>query len=148
MLWTQLCIALFLLLTLTSAFFPLLSDNLHAREIKGQMVNMMFSRAKVGGIIITVDGKTIVSEEKTVNLRKELMKNNIDVYTLKSKITGNCGGAGVCGTCAVKVLEGGNNLSPPSKNELNTLKITNKANDLRLSCCARVVGPVVIKTKP
>ena len=49
-------------------------------------------------VTITVDGKVIESAEKTVNLRKELMKNNIDVYPLRVKITGNCGGAGICGT--------------------------------------------------
>jgi len=37
-------------------------------------------------------------------------------------IVGNCGGAGICGTCAVKVLSGGEFINPPSKNEQNTLK--------------------------
>ena len=77
---------------------------------KYNSINMMFNfggskkeSSSGGKIVITVDGKTIESSEKSVNLRKELMKNNVDVYPLRAKITGNCGGAGICGTCAVKV---------------------------------------------
>ena len=98
-------------------------------------------------ISIKADTKEFVAETKGANLRKELMKNKIDVYSLKSKLTGNCGGAGICGTCAVKVVRGAENLSLPSKNELNTLKTGNRGSDIRLSCCAKVNGPVEIKTK-
>ena len=87
-----------------------------------------------------------MSGEKSVNLRKELIANNVDIYPLKAKITGNCGGAGICGTCAVKVLDGGANISPMSKNEQNTLN--GKPGDFRLSCCAKVSGPISIKMKP
>eukprot|EP01036_Dinobryon_divergens_P033973 gene33973-43888_t len=107
----------------------------------------MFGKPQASSkVTITVDGKVIESSEKTVNLRKELMKNNIDVYPLRAKITGNCGGAGICGTCAVKVLDGASSFNPPSKNEQNTLR--GKPADWRLSCCARVSGPITIKTKP
>ena len=108
-------------------------------------LSMMFGKKAVD-ITIKVDGKTITSFEKSVNLRKELMANKVDIYPLKAKITGNCGGAGICGTCAVKVLAGKENLSPMSKNEINTL--AGKPADYRLSCCARVSGPISIKTKP
>ena len=97
-----------------------------------------------GKVVIKVDGKTIEAEG-SVNLRKELQKNNVDVYPLRAKITGNCGGAGICGTCTVKVLEGAQNINPPSKNEQNTLR--GKPADFRLSCCAKVSGPISIKTK-
>lgn len=44
---------------------------------------------------------------------------------------------------------GAKNFNPASKNELNTINITkgikNKEN-VRLSCCARVSGPVTVKT--
>jgi ferredoxin len=110
-------------------------------------LNMMFGGSKSSGkgIVINVDGKKIECSG-AVNLRKELIANKIDVYPLKAKITGNCGGAGICGTCAVKVIDGAKNLNPPSKNELNTLR--GKPADQRLSCCARVNGPITIKTKP
>jgi len=100
------------------------------------------------GVTIKVDGKVIESAEKTVNLRKTLIENKIDVYPLAAKITGNCGGAGICGTCAVKVIDGAKNFNPPSKNELNTLAEKKKAADIRLSCCSRISGPITIKTKP
>jgi ferredoxin len=112
-------------------------------------MSMMFGGGKKTAaaqkVVINVDNKVIESAEKTVNLRKELIANKVDVYPLKAKLTGNCGGAGICGTCAVKVLSGMENLNPPSKNEQNTLR--NKPNDFRLSCCARVSGPITIKTK-
>ena len=109
-------------------------------------LNMMFGGSKASkGVVITVDGKKIECAG-AVNLRKELIANKVDVYPLKAKITGNCGGAGICGTCAVKVIDGAKNLNPPSKNELNTLR--DKPADQRLSCCARVNGPITIKTKP
>lgn len=103
---------------------------------------------KLDAFNIKVDGKVVGIDSSKANLRKELMKNNIDVYPLKAKITGNCGGAGICGTCAVKVLDGADNLSPPSVNEQKTLKENGRGPDIRLSCCSRVNGPVSIKTKP
>jgi len=103
------------------------------------------SSAKTG-ITITVDGKTIESNsgKEGFNLRKELQKNKVDVYSLTGKFN-NCGGSGICGKCAVKVLDGAKNISPASKNEQNTIKVTKLAADNRLSCCARVTGPISIK---
>lgn len=137
----MLCIILAVMIMLSESFFHRSIDSRRNRSD----LSMMFGK-KAAGISIKVDGKTIVSGEKTVNLRKELIANKVDVYPLKAKITGNCGGAGICGTCAVKVLDGGANMSPMSKNEQNTLK--GKPEDWRLSCCARVTGPISIKTKP
>lgn len=128
--------------TTTSAFFiPKVNEK---RILSSSQLNMMFG-AKKARVVINVDGKTIECEG-AVNLRKELIANKIDVYPFKAKITGNCGGAGICGTCAVKVIDGAKNLNPPSKNELNTLR--DKPADQRLSCCAKVNGPITIKTKP
>jgi ferredoxin len=135
------CFLIAVMILQTESFFL---QSRSTRHIKSDL-SMMFGK-KAAGISIKVDGKTITSGEKSVNLRKELIANNVDVYPLKAKITGNCGGAGICGTCAVKVLEGGANMSPMSKNEQNTLK--GKPDDFRLSCCARVTGPISIKLKP
>ena len=125
--------------TITTAFIP----KVNGKRIS--QLNMMFGGNKSSKVVINVDGKTIECSG-AVNLRKELIANKIDVYPLKAKITGNCGGAGICGTCAVKVIDGAKNLNPPSKNELNTLR--GKPADQRLSCCAKVNGPITIKTKP
>ena len=122
----------------------------NGRVISRQSMKMMFGGAKksVASKVITVtaDGKPYECGEAPFNLRKELIAKKVDVYPLKAKLTGNCGGAGICGTCAVRVLEGGANLNPPSKNEQNTLN--GKPADFRLSCCARVNGNISIKTKP
>lgn len=55
------------------------------------------------------DAELTVEGGAPVNLRKELMKNKIDIYPLQGKIS-NCGGGGICGTCAVKVISGSQNL--------------------------------------
>ena len=142
------------------------------------------SGGKGKAIEINVNGKTLVADpgQKAVNLRKELIKNKIDVYSLRGKFD-NCGGSGICGRCAVEVVDGNvhraftwsnftsnsflksyicaylshshncfsgaKNFNPASKNEQNTINITkgikNKEN-VRLSCCSRVSGPVTIKT--
>lgn len=99
-------------------------------------------------IVIKVDGRVIESDAASVNLRRILIDNNVDVYPLKAKILGNCGGAGICGTCAVKVLDGAQNFNPPSKNEINTMKEKGIGADIRLSCCSKISGPISIKTKP
>ena len=110
-----------------------------------QALGMFGSKApaKGKGFSITVDGKAIEASEPT-NLRKVLQANKIDVYSFTGKFN-NCGGSGICGKCSVKVIDGAKNLSPASKNEQNTIKITNQADGTRLSCCAKVSGPVSIK---
>eukprot|EP00607_Mallomonas_marina_P003742 CAMPEP_0182427358 /NCGR_PEP_ID=MMETSP1167-20130531/17112_1 /TAXON_ID=2988 /ORGANISM="Mallomonas Sp, Strain CCMP3275" /LENGTH=116 /DNA_ID=CAMNT_0024609539 /DNA_START=178 /DNA_END=528 /DNA_ORIENTATION=- len=114
-------------------------------------IDMMFGglgggkKTAAKSLTIKVGSKVIEVPEGPVNLRKTLQANKVDVYTLKGKLN-NCGGAGICGTCAVKVLDGMKNMNPPSKNELNTLK--GRPADIRLSCCSRVSGPIVIQTKP
>ena len=102
-------------------------------------------RSSLSMLDIKVDNKVITTSEKTVNLRKTLQANKVDVYPLRAKITGNCGGAGICGTCAVQITEGDKNINPASKNEQNTLK--GKPASFRLSCCARVSGNIACKTK-
>lgn len=145
------CLIFVALLALSQAFMnrPRTSRTVVSRSSN---LNMMFGggKKKSGGkFTIKVDGKTITDVEGPVNLRKVLQANKIDVYPLASKFTGNCGGAGICGKCAVKVIDGMNNFNPPSKNEVNTINIEKKgAKDLRLSCCSRVSGPITIKTKP
>lgn len=52
-----------------------------------------------------------------------------------------CGGDGACGTCRVEVVEGWDNLTPPTPDE------TYKELDppYRLGCQARLTGDVVVK---
>mmetsp|Transcript_10981 Transcript_10981/g.10611 ORF Transcript_10981/g.10611 Transcript_10981/m.10611 type:complete len:149 (+) Transcript_10981:55-501(+) len=138
-------VCVLLSITQTYAFFQ---PSVMARVNRKSDVKMMFGigKKKDTEIIIKVDGKAIKVYEKGFNLRKELIANGVDVYPLKAKITGSCGGNGACGTCAVKVLAGKENMNPQSKNEQNTLK--GKPADFRLSCCSKVNGPISIKLKP
>jgi ferredoxin len=95
-------------------------------------------------IDVKINGK-VFDGKKGAPLRNIMMDNKVDVYKLQGKLN-NCGGAGVCGTCKVKVLDGAKNLSPPSKNEVIMLK--GQPTDIRLSCCAKLKGSCSIKSKP
>lgn len=52
-----------------------------------------------------------------------------------------------CGTCAVEIVSGLENLEPPSDQELDVLDGWNRDSErYRLSCCAKIrVGEVVIR---
>ena len=52
-------------------------------------------------------------------------------------IGNSCGGIGICGRCRVRVVEGGENLTPPTRFE---------KNDDRLACQAVVLGDCTITT--
>ena len=79
----------------------------------------MFGKKSAGGnkktFTVTVQQKFYKNAEleveagAPVNLRKELMKNKIDIYPLQGKIY-NCGGGGQCGTCAIQIIKGAKNL--------------------------------------
>ncbi len=66
-----------------------------------------------------------------------------------------CGGDGLCGTCAVLPISGGENLSPPTKREKFSLALWFakplafvrkrwKGRPVRLACQAYVQGPVEV----
>jgi uncharacterized 2Fe-2S/4Fe-4S cluster protein (DUF4445 family) len=52
-----------------------------------------------------------------------------------------CGGDGACGTCRIEVVEGWDNLTPPTPDE--TYKEIEPP--YRLSCQAKLVGDVIVK---
>lgn len=57
-----------------------------------------------------------------------------------------CGGNGLCATCHVIVLDGMENLSPPTAKEERTLnRLTGRCEGSRLSCQARINGDVTVK---
>ena len=51
---------------------------------------------------------------------------------------------GICGADPVRVLRGGENLSPPSRAELATLQRFGLPAGCRMACAARVRGPVMV----
>lgn len=79
------------------------------------------------------------------NLRFKAIENGIDLYTFTGKMM-NCGGYGQCGTCIIEVVEGMENLSPPT--EVEKRKLKKKPDNYRLACQTVVNGPVSIVTKP
>lgn len=119
-------VALLALVGASLAFFlpasPMPQQQTVARAKGGvQMLNLFNAKkgASAGSkktFTITVqqkfykDAELVVEGAGTpVNLRKELMKNKIDIYPLQGKIY-NCGGGGQCGTCAIQVVKGAQNL--------------------------------------
>jgi len=56
-----------------------------------------------------------------------------------------CGGSGICGTCAVKIVRGMGNLSKPSDDETYTLRVAlDDTRHMRLACQAVVRGDVTV----
>jgi ferredoxin len=91
------------------------------------------------------DRCTIVKIEEGTDLRRALIKEKVDVYTLGGKLR-NCGGGGQCGTCLVSVEEGLNNTNQKSPKE--EIMLESKPENWRLACRTLVYGDIVIKTKP
>lgn len=54
-----------------------------------------------------------------------------------------CSGRGRCGTCRVRVVSGADRLSPADEGERGTLRRVGAAEDERLGCQAKVLGPGV-----
>lgn len=52
--------------------------------------------------------------------------------------------AGLCGSDAVRIVSGMDNLSPPTADELATLRRFGHGADMRLACSCRVQGPIEI----
>jgi ferredoxin len=63
----------------------------------------------------------------------------------KVELAATCGGQGTCGTCALRVFDGANSLSPMQTLEQITLKNTRRDLSLyRLTCQASVVEDGVV----
>jgi nitrite reductase (NADH) large subunit len=84
------------------------------------------------GITFTVDGEQTLLEA---------------IETAGLKINFGCR-AGVCGADPVAVCEGAEHLSPPSEEELATLRRLGLEGRARLACMCSVSGPVVIDRDP
>ena len=106
---------------------------------------------------------TFVNEKKSIevehgaNLRKEAMKNCIQVYPgIHQKL--NCQGLGLCTSCRVHIKKGTENASKPGVWEwLSLLGVFNPQaffarlgheDELRLSCQTRVNGDIEVETQP
>ncbi|HEY3055246.1 MAG TPA: 2Fe-2S iron-sulfur cluster-binding protein [Thermoanaerobaculia bacterium] len=69
---------------------------------------------------------------------KTVLTCALDMNVIVSHV---CGGDGACGTCRIEVVEGWNNLTPPTPDE--TYKELEPP--YRLSCQAKLIGDVIVK---
>ena len=58
----------------------------------------------------------------------------------------SCSGEGICGWCRVRVLDGVENLAPPTALEKRLMDQYNFKADERAACLAKVKGDVTITT--
>lgn len=77
-----------------------------------------------------------------VILRTALLNNKVELYKGLMAKAQQCGGAGQCSSCLVEVLEGAENLSPKTTQELK--KLSKKPENYRMACQAFVNGDVTV----
>ena len=77
------------------------------------------------------------------NLRKVALLHGVEVYKGLDRLA-NCHGNGLCGTCAMEIVEGLQNLGPKTLREQFALK--DRPANLRLSCQCQVLGDIVCIT--
>jgi uncharacterized 2Fe-2S/4Fe-4S cluster protein (DUF4445 family) len=87
--------------------------------------------------------KVLIGEEKyeiiadgKLSLLQNLIKNGIPIDNL-------CGGKGICGKCAVRIVEG--SVSPPTEVERRWMNVL--GSDMRLSCQVRILSDAVVELK-
>ena len=106
-----------------------------------------------------VNEKKTIEVEDGANLRKEAMKNGVQVYPGIHKYL-HCPGFGMCTTCRVHIKKGVENTSKPGLWEkLSLLGVFNPLalaffarlgheDELRLSCQTKVHGDIDVETQP
>lgn len=63
-------------------------------------------------------------------------------------VASSCGGDAVCGKCVLKVIEGAENLSPPTPDELFLREKDGLPSEgVRVSCQCRVLGDVTVDAR-
>lgn len=100
---------------------------------------------KVTVKVIEKDRCTTIEVGTDENLRKALIREKVDLYTLKGKMT-NCGGGGSCGTCVVAIEDGVYSTNGRTVKEEVLLK--GKPAHFRLACRTMLHGDCTIRTKP
>ena len=93
---------------------------------------------------LTIDGTEYGNVDKGVILRTAIIDAGVEVHRgLKAKMS-QCGGNGQCSTCWVSVVDGADNLSPPTDVEKKR-GAKRLADGKRMSCQSFVNGPVSVE---
>ncbi len=91
--------------------------------------------------------------EKTVTItypNDMQVKVNQGATVLEASQTGDiphasvCGGRGRCSTCRIRIVSGGDQLAPPSDQELSVLKRVGATENTRLACQVPVIGDLSV----
>jgi len=85
------------------------------------------------------DGGPLVLESSMVtSLLNSLLASGV-------RMRHDCGGKALCGTCAIRVLEGAGSLSPVGAREAERLAAGERPADYRLACQTRAAREVSIE---
>ena len=101
--------------------------------------------------VVFTNEKKEIEVPEGANLRLEAKKAGINVYSGLATYL-NCFGHGTCGTCAVLIKKGMENLSKPGRMERFTLwrmlKSIGREHEIRLACQLQVNGDCTVETHP
>lgn len=91
------------------------------------------------------DRCTVIEVDRDTDLRRSLLAEKIDLYTLGGKLK-NCGGGGSCGTCVVAIEDGVYSTNGRTPKEEHLLK--GKPAHFRLACRTLINGDCTVRMKP
>ena len=95
--------------------------------------------------------KQVVEVEPGTNLRKAAQQNGIQLYPGLHKVL-NCHGFSQCGSCAVLIKKGQQNVSQMGLVESLRLKpsfrFIGHEEEMRLACQSAVLGDIDVETQP
>ncbi len=80
-----------------------------------------------------------VEVDPNKSLMQLAMENGVLIHSV-------CKGVPSCGECRVKIVEGENNVTKPSKAEINLIGSSYYIDGRRLSCQVKCFGPVTVDT--
>jgi len=87
--------------------------------------------------IVNLQGKTIHCEDKREKL--------LDILLAETDWMHACGGKGRCTTCKAHVLSGMEHLSPPTRQEMQYMKLNKLQKEERLTCQVFLNGDITIR---
>jgi adenylate cyclase len=100
------------------------------------------SVSSVGGKMPTVDFVPLG--------RSKEVKQGVTIISAANRagvpIGQSCNGDGICGWCKVKVIQGMENLSPPTALERRLMTACAFAHDERAACLAKIAGDISVTT--